>query len=141
MALYKSQHTKHARILAFIFSAVLAFAPFICSHAVADTRTQEQTRYYQIPAGSLATALGQFAAEAKIILTANAELTDGLSSPGLNGQYSVSDALKQLLASTDLVMRFTGKASVIIESAVQGGAMALPPVKVSGTGLNTQTLQ
>jgi len=69
--------------------------------AAASTPT-EAARTYHIPAGPLTGALNRFAAEAGIFLVGNARLTDGKNSAGLNGAYSVENALTALLGGSGL---------------------------------------
>jgi len=57
---------------------------------------------YQIPAGTLDQALNRFAGTAGVELSVDAALTRGKTSPGLQGSYTVDEALARLLAGQDL---------------------------------------
>ena len=69
------------------------------AHAQADA---QQARRYTIPAGSLTAALNRFADEAGIFLSAPAELTQGRTSPGLSGTYTVERGFAELMRGQPL---------------------------------------
>lgn len=88
------------------------------------------THNFDIPAGPLSSALTRFSSQAGIFLAGATELTEGKSSPGLHGTFSVQEALRQLLDGSGLVVRFTGDNSVTIEQASE--AHSLTPIMVYG---------
>jgi outer membrane receptor for ferric coprogen and ferric-rhodotorulic acid len=106
--------------------------------AVAQQSATE-TRQYNLASGSLDAVLNRFALQASLELSVSAELTQGKTSNGLNGRYSVTDGLQTILAGSGLVMRFTGDNSVTIESASRDGVLTLPPVTVSANQLGEIT--
>lgn len=55
-----------------------------------------------IPAGPLGRTLSLYAAQAGIVLSFDAALTDGLASRGLSGRYTVQQGFDTLLAGTGL---------------------------------------
>ncbi|MBC3916198.1 TonB-dependent siderophore receptor [Undibacterium sp. CY18W] len=57
---------------------------------------------YDIPAGPLEVALNRFGRETGLLLSFSAEITAGLQSRGLRGNYSVQEALPLLLQGTGL---------------------------------------
>lgn len=61
-----------------------------------------ETKSYNIPAGPLSTALSKFAAEAGILLSADAELVKGKTTKGLQGQFDVNAAIATLLHQSGL---------------------------------------
>lgn len=63
---------------------------------------KSNTRYYDIPAGSLNTVLTRFISEAGIFFAGSTELAKGRHSPGVRGNLSVRKALDTLLIGTDL---------------------------------------
>ena len=77
----------------------VAFAGLAAAPSHAESAGQ---RDYAIPAGPLSAALSRFAAEAGVLLSANASVTDGLRSPGLQGRYDVAGGFAALLAGTGL---------------------------------------
>lgn len=78
-----------------------AAQPFMGSHAHAQEAAQA-VRSYDIPAGALSSALTRFAAEAGILLSADAALTAGKTTRGLRGSYSPDEGLARLLDGTGL---------------------------------------
>ncbi len=61
-----------------------------------------ETKSYNIPAGPLSTALSTFAAEAGILLSADAQLTQDKQSQGLRGEFTPESGLQELLKNTDI---------------------------------------
>lgn len=82
----------------------LAFTTFNyagISQARAETAAAAKKTYHIQP-GPLAKVLSEFAAEAGILLSANASLADGLNSQGLHGSYSVEEGFAALLSKAGL---------------------------------------
>ncbi|WP_432239717.1 TonB-dependent siderophore receptor [Herbaspirillum robiniae] len=59
-------------------------------------------RRYAIPAGPLQTVLNRFSADAGIFLAGDSELVKDKTSGGLNGEFTISQALQALLSGTGL---------------------------------------
>ncbi|WP_213980968.1 TonB-dependent receptor [Sphingomonas sp. dw_22] len=92
---------------------------------------------YDIPAGPLAMALNRFAEESGLQLSYDAALTQGRTTPGVQGALSPADALSRLLAGTGLTWRFTGPNAVTLEAAPSaGGVIALDTLRVQGGDLS-----
>ena len=89
---------------------------------------------YDIPAGPLNQVLSRFAAEAGLMLSADARLTRGLDSPGLTGEYSIEQALQQLLADSGLKYHFEANTVTLKEQddTQTGGPLRLDPISVQG---------
>lgn len=68
----------------------------------AGNQAAAPARSYHIPAGPLAASLNRFAEEAGVLLTASGEVTQGKTSPGLQGSHSVQSGFAALLAGTGL---------------------------------------
>lgn len=68
----------------------------------AGSQAAAPARNYHIPAGPLAASLNRFAEEAGVLLTASGEVTQGKTSPGLQGSHSVQSGFAALLAGTGL---------------------------------------
>lgn len=68
----------------------------------AHAQGADQTAVYRIQAGPLGVALNQFAAVSGIYLSGQASLTQGKSSPGLQGSHTVASGLAALLHGTGL---------------------------------------
>ncbi|MFT3720534.1 TonB-dependent receptor domain-containing protein [Pseudorhodoferax sp.] len=77
--------------------AAAAWAPSAQAQSAAG-----QARRFSIPAGSLTSALNRFAEEAGVFLSAPAALTQGRSSAGLSGQFTVEQGFAQLLQGQSL---------------------------------------
>ncbi|KIY41895.1 ligand-gated channel [Pseudomonas sp. 10-1B] len=99
----------------------------------------EQSRSYAIPAGGLDQVLNRFASEAGILLSADAQLTAGKRSAGLNGSYSVEDGLARLLAGTGLRALKSGGNYTVEFAADYGGALELGATSVTGSRLGWAT--
>jgi len=90
---------------------------------------------YHISGGSLGHALSQFARDAGILFTGESTLTDGKISKGLDGEYTVEEGFRKLLAGSGLTYTITSDNAVAIKIADLGSdaAPTLPAVKVIGT--------
>lgn len=103
----------------------------------------EQARHFNIPAGTLTSALNRFAEEVGVLLSAPAEITHGRSSAGLSGSFNVEQGFAELLKGQNLsaVRQANGSyalrpapaaAPVPAPAAIGSGAEAtLPPVTVT----------
>src|SRR5687768_9898333 len=84
-------------------------------YAATYAATQEPTRRFEIPPGSLGEALDAFEAATgwKVALT-DKGIRD-LSSPGVSGSLTDEAALRQLLTGTGVVYRASGPRAAILE--------------------------
>lgn len=90
---------------------------------------------YHIAGGSLGHALRRFASDAGILFTAESRLTDGKTSQGLQGEYTVEEGFRKLLAGSGLGYVFKDDRSVtlkVAESQPGAGSSTLPAVTVRG---------
>ncbi|MFL9711723.1 TonB-dependent receptor plug domain-containing protein [Methylobacillus sp. Pita1] len=115
------QHLR-AAILAVSIGSVAAMPAFAAEPNAA-------LHEYHIPAGPLSQVLSRFAAEAGILLSADAALADGKASPGLNGQYSIENGFEILLKDSGLVVHRHGQKRYSITAKPEQGN-ALPEVEV-----------
>ncbi|MDN7141910.1 TonB-dependent siderophore receptor [Pseudomonas sp. JQ170] len=124
-----------------LFASVLVGAPLLLGTQApqALAASSEQMHTYSIANGSLDQALNQFARAANILLSADAQLTAGKRSAGLNGPYSVDEGLARLLAGSGLRAVKAGNNYVLEVAASQGNALELGETTISGTGLGTTT--
>ena len=107
--------------------ALLATACSVGAEAMVGPRpalAQESVRSYRIAAGDLTAALNSFADASQIQLVYDASVTRGLSSPGLDGRYTPSQALARLLAGSGLDWRFANPRTVTITGPAPGAAQA-----------------
>jgi outer membrane receptor for ferric coprogen and ferric-rhodotorulic acid len=88
---------------------------------------------YSINAGSLAQVLARFASEGGITLQYTSELTRGLSSPGLQGDYGIEDGFQHLLAGTGLrAVRRSNDVYGLELQPLSGDALNLEPLNING---------
>jgi len=97
----------------------------------------EQTtnrKSYRISGGSLGQALSQFARDAGILFTGESTLTDGKTSKGLEGEYTVEEGFRKLLSGSGLTYTIMDDNAVAIKIAdsESNAASTLPAVKVLG---------
>lgn len=90
-----------------VFAAQLLCASLVLYASAPQAQTapaaaQAQARSYAIPAGPLAGALNQLGRESGVLITFSPALTAGAHTQGLNGRYTVPQALAALLAGTEL---------------------------------------
>lgn len=92
--------------------SMMLSSPFV--HA---EQTAPASQYYRIPAGPLQSALNQFATTSGWFVGGNAQLTRGKQTQGLDGTYTVTQALDRLLSNTGLVYQFSsGKSLVLVDA-------------------------
>lgn len=111
MTLKKAKAFGKRRFANHASAALLGAAIAVCVPGVALADNQQ----YNIPAGSLATALNKLAETGGLQLVYDTAIAGGMQSKGLNGKYSPEAALQQLLASSGLSYRMTGDNTVVIE--------------------------
>lgn len=107
------------------------------AYAATNGSANTTQRAFHINGGSLSHTLSQFAGSAGLLLSADARLTDGKTSPGLHGNYTVAQGLSQLLAGSGLTYQYTANGSVLVaaktvEKLNQADPATLPTVKVTG---------
>ncbi len=137
-----SRDRSSSRLQQTISGLVLASALAVSLSAIAEGKTDTTAkRHYHISSGSLSHALTQFAGSAGILLSTDARLTDGKTSNGLDGDYTVEEGFKKLLAGSGLTYTITDENSVAIKVAESGSyaASTLPAVKVLGKGIYDST--
>ena len=122
----------------------LAHAPALAAETQGSTPSAE----YSVPAGELSAAIAAFAINARVSVGAAAELLQGVRSPGLQGSYTVPQALAQLLAGTGLeAVPSAANSYVLRKSAAATGtpgapiAATLGEVAVSSSALRDGTTE
>ncbi|MEN5202556.1 TonB-dependent siderophore receptor [Pseudomonas wadenswilerensis] len=101
---------------------------------------QAGVRSYDIAPGSLDRVLGQFGQQAGVMVAVDSQLSNGLQSPGLRGQFAVDQALAQLIAGTGLQPLVMGQGRYrLIPRASEAGALELGATSVSAAGLGATT--
>lgn len=125
-------------ILAASSMGALAWLPA----AQAEEATQnvaQATQQFNIPAGSLSQVLARLSAQAGIYLVGASELASGKNSAGLQGSYTVENALSQILNGSGLVAVAQGDNSYALhEEANQGDgqSVTLSTLQVQGLGMD-----
>jgi len=123
---------KRAAWAAILGLGLVVEAPGIVSTARAQTAS---TQTFDIPAQPLGSALIRFGEASGVQLFFDASLTRGLQSPGVQGTFSPSAALSQLLIGSGLTFRFTNATTVTLEKAPSTAAApsgTLEPITVVG---------
>ncbi|WKJ90292.1 TonB-dependent receptor [Methylomonas montana] len=94
----------------------------------------EQNIAFNIPPQALGSALNAYADTANIQLSYPADLTAGLKSPGVSGQYTTQQALQKLLIGTGIVTRTTANGTITLQKSPdsQADVSTLSAVTVSG---------
>lgn len=95
---------------------------------------QNQARHFEIEPGPLGSALSQFASHAGVNLSFASEQTQGLTSPGLRGHYSVEDGLAHLLAGSGLQARRQSNGGYVLMPVSAPGETALELTALSISG-------
>jgi len=115
-------------------AALLLVTPPARSQQGAET-AQAAARYsFNIPAGPLANALVQFGQQTGRQVTANTDSIRGVTTPGVQGNLTVDEALQRLLAGTGATYGI-GAGSVISVQRLgptTSNALQLDPVQVQG---------
>lgn len=114
--------------------ALFAALPLLGGHAAhaQQAAPAASVQAFRIGAGPLALVLNQFASEAGILLSANAALTDGKTSPGLQASgVTVEQGLQQLLAGSGLQARRQPDGSFIVQAAREDSPSAALPASTT----------
>ncbi|WP_437883576.1 TonB-dependent siderophore receptor [Pseudomonas sp. LRF_L74] len=122
-----------------LFGAAIGLAA-PTSLLAAESGSSVSTQRFSIAAGPLADVLNQFARAAGITLASTPQQTAGKSSSGLQGDYSIDQALGQLLQGTNLEVVNHGNDSYVLSERVDAGAaLELGATAISSTGLGSVT--
>ena len=131
--LQPSTRLRHA-IHRFTLGLSLATAPALM-FAPVDALAVSQTAYH-IAAGPLGNAITQFGVQAGVTISFDTEQTRHLSTPGLDGSYSVEEGLLRLLGSSGLQAQRQGNGGYVLIPADNGPAMELGPVTIDANRLD-----
>jgi len=75
--------------------------------------------HFNIAQQPLATAMIQYAQQSGVQVSSSSDLLDGRATAGLNGSYAASEALRRLLAGTDLVFDVVDSNTIAIRLSVK----------------------
>ena len=90
---------------------------------------------YHIAPSSLETALNQFGREAGVLISFGSEMTAGMQSRGLTGNYSAAEGLQKLLEGTGLQARAEGNNAFSLQPADAPATLELATSSVVGDWL------
>ncbi len=120
------------------------------ARAQAGPAATETLLSFDVPASTLDQALSRLGRQAGAQIAVDAEITAGLTSPGVSGRYTVADALQRLLAGTGLeAVRDTSGEYTLRQAAPPrgkagaagaSGRPTLPTVRVTGSTINDAPL-
>ncbi|MBK5301075.1 MULTISPECIES: TonB-dependent siderophore receptor [Gammaproteobacteria] len=122
-----------------------AFLSFSAPFAQADTtgaseQSSPRARHYSIAAGPLASVLNRFAEQSGVFLAGHNDLAAGKRSPGLDGDYTDSQALQRLLQGSGLQASPQGNGGYVLQAVpASQGALELDATNISGQGLGATT--
>lgn len=127
----------HLALLGMALTAPLSTA-LLAQPAWAQTAPELQ---FDIPAGTLESALAQFASTAGVTLSFEPGHARGRQSAGLQGRYTTSAALQQLLAGSGLqaVRQANGSYSLVPAPMESDAVLELRTITVTGQSLNATT--
>ncbi|WP_413791089.1 MULTISPECIES: TonB-dependent siderophore receptor [unclassified Pseudomonas] len=114
----------------------LGASPFSISSSLAEEAVR---RSYQVPAGSLSTALTRFAGLAGVNLSVDPALVSGRNSAGLSGEYGVEEGFARLLRGSGLQLQPVGEQAYILMPAPEGGSLQLAPTSILGATPSTDS--
>ena len=113
---------------------VWVLGTFLSLIAVGPAAAQPaETRAFEIPRQSLSSALLAFAEQSELEVLFDTRIAQGKTSPGVRGSYTSEQALRQLLAGSNLSYRYTSARAVTLETVPhQGddGPIQTGPVRV-----------
>lgn len=137
-------HRSPAPLALAILCAAIHSTIFQPSQALAaeatGTPSDQATRFFDIPAQPLTTALSAFARQANLQLGLEAGLVDGMQAPALRGNFTQEQALQRLLGNAPVNWTIDGQRSLILSrrDAANAGvndfddAELLGPVTIKG---------
>ena len=115
-----------------VFATLLATTPMLPNLAWADDASVSQARQYSIAAGNLDQVLNRFASDAGILLSVDAQLTEGKRSTGLQGRFDVAQGLERVLAGSGLQAVYA-QGGWSLQPITQSGPLQLGATRVSAT--------
>lgn len=123
------------KILAVSSMSTLAWLP--AAQAEITQSASQATQQFTIPAGSLSQVLARLSAQAGIYLVGASELASGKSSEGLQGSYTVEEALNRILSGSGLIAVAQGDNSYSLHKTTEDNqSVTLSTMKVQGLGIN-----
>lgn len=100
---------------------------------------EKQVQAYNIPAGPLEQVLGRYAQAAGAPISLQSQQLRGLTSPGINGTYTVLEGFAQVLRGTGLTVHNSDDGYVLQKVPVSAGALELDATNISAAVLGSTT--
>ncbi len=122
-------------------AAALALAALTpCAHAQSAPATQQQTLYFDLPAGNLANTLNAIARQAGQVVSLDPALVEDKQAPAVRGELSTLQALQQALQGSGLELRTTASGNFSVAPIIEAnGALQLGTLSVSSIGTGAVT--
>lgn len=111
----------------------------LCSAALASSTAWAAPQHYDIPAGSLAAAVSQFAAASGVTISFSSAETSGLQSSGLQGSFELQQGFARLLQGSGLRVLQAGEKRYVLYRVETGDAVELGATSIDSTGLGSTT--
>ncbi|WP_417561446.1 TonB-dependent receptor domain-containing protein [Marinomonas sp.] len=102
----------------------------LTSAVAADQIAEANVQKYSISQGALGDVLNNFALAAGIDLSMNSSLTAGKHSAGVQGSYSLDEALTQILAGTGVVAQQIQSGSFVLKSELDNAGVNLSTITI-----------
>ncbi|ACO76484.1 outer membrane ferripyoverdine receptor [Azotobacter vinelandii CA] len=120
-------------------TAVLAAAVSCLQTSAA--MAQQQTLFFDLPAGSLASTLNGIARQGNQVISLDPALVAGKQAPAIEGEMTTTQALERALAGSGLELRMTETGGFSVQPIALGDTMSLDVMRVEDNALGTITEQ
>ncbi|GAB7529549.1 ferripyoverdine/pyocin S3 receptor FpvA [Pseudomonas sp. 3A(2025)] len=131
---------RNARCAPLSLSLMLSAATtLMCSPFALAQPTSESAQRYDIPAGSLNSALNRFAQQSGVAIMFQSHNLSGLDSRGLQGTYSVESGFAALLQGSGFTVVKGTSGYLLVAASPAGQTLELAQTQVSANQLGTIT--
>jgi hypothetical protein len=115
---------------------MLALGCALAGTSLADTvpisplqlRVAAASTTFNIPSGDLATALETFSRQTGVSVVFDSRKIQGLTTPGLNGNYEIQAGLDVLLQGTGYVSTPSGEGYSLVPAPPAAAMLTIPPL-------------
>lgn len=138
MSGFRSRALRHKALFAFLTTSTALVGTIPANAQVPPPSGTEQTqrRLFNIAAKPLPQAIAEFSTVTGLNVLYPADQQLSMTSPGLNGQFTIEDGLRRLLSGTGVTYRFTNANTITLEKVADAGAMTLDPVTIQGQSVS-----
>ena len=116
-----------------------ALALSLCGPVLISAPAWAAPQAYNIPAGSLAAAISQFAAASGVTISFSSEETAGLQSTGLQGNFELEQGFARLLQGSGLRVQQAGEKRYVLSKANAEGTIELGATSINASGFGGTT--